>query len=267
MTREVREILKVRLPEVVMLVGLYAGGTLLSQHMLTQFDHAERGAQMPMGIAFLLGLGTMSLLIIVQMQGWGFLRTMALAPARPQSPVELLRIGSPFFWRLFGFQLLYFFALQVVALAVAAVLMKFLPQVHGNKEMARWLKMTVFLAGYLVLLKPFAVMPSLVLAYGATLWEAFVGMRRVDFWQPQAPAVLGAIFGFFLAMGMATEIGAGEGPRLWVIRGIEGIIGGLLYLGLYTATIRYVTEGQEEAEYDLPETDEEDDESLEDENF
>lgn len=245
--REVWDILKIRWPEVVMLVGLQAGAAILYRQLMVKFETmAANGSQMPWLPSFLLGLGSMTLLIVLQMQIWGFLRTAALRPAEPCRPVELLRTGSPFFWRLLGFQILFSFALAFVYLVVATLLGILIFRRHAVGELPVWLhSLSVFL-GFLLLLKPFVLMPALVLTYDYRLVESFFTLQDVSFLRMRGPLFWAVGFAAFTALSVAMGGRVEQRQWAWIVQGVEGLAAGFLLLGVYLAAILGLPKSQPE---------------------
>lgn len=238
--RQVYEILKVRWPEAVMLIGLYTGASVLYQHLAGQFEPTSGGdgPQMPWGPSFLLGLGSMILFIVLQMQIWGFLRTAALQPTEPRSPMELLRTGSPFFWRLLGFQVLFFLALLFVASVVITLLGILIFRQHAVRDLPVWLHSLSFFLSFLLLLKPFVLMPAMVLVYEYRLSEAFFAMQGLSFFRmPRALVVTAVGFACLSAGSILIDAHFPPGLAAQLFRGVEGFLTGLLLTGAYLLAV------------------------------
>lgn len=239
MTGRLRQILINRWPELVMIVGLYSGSTILLMHLVSQFQQMETsGDQMPGGISFLLGLGSMSLFLILQMQMWGFLRTVACGSYEAHTPLDLLRTGTPFFWRLFGFQLLFFFAFLFVSSLVVTVLGILLFRQHTINELPLWLQALSVFFGFLILLKPFVLIPTLVLVYEYRLMEAVIKALGIQFFPIPYPLRLAAVgFAFFYALLVYLSPQFEQGVFRWPFYAGEGIINSLLLLLVYLTAI------------------------------
>jgi hypothetical protein len=117
------DILKARWPEVVMVVVLQAAMMLLLEEVVSDSEKMDSNAAlMPFWASFLLGMGTILCAVLWQMLYLGFLKTAAVFGSQPQQPVELLRSGRPYFWRIVFFQILIGIALMFLNMAIVAFL-------------------------------------------------------------------------------------------------------------------------------------------------
>lgn len=170
MLQKAIDILKARWPEVVLLVVLQAAMVLLSEHILRVSDISEaQNAPLPFWAAFLLGLGFIGCAIVWQMMYLGFLRTAAVANEQPQQPMELLRTGRPFFWRILLFQIIVGFAAMLISNIVAMSIARMM----RIEDLPQWLVQVSGLVGTLVLIKPILIVTARIIVYDNTVWQSF----------------------------------------------------------------------------------------------
>lgn len=167
------DILKSRWAEAMMVAGLQACCLV----MLGDFQHLEE--QPPsFGRFFLVGIGIAVFGIISQMLFWGFLRTAAVGGAQSAQPMELLRTGRNYFWKLLIFQLAWFVVFLFLVLMIQSGVSFFLHLEISPEKTPVWLGILSMLAASVVLVKLTYFVPAVMLVQDCGMWEALRRLRE-----------------------------------------------------------------------------------------
>lgn len=239
MLPKVNEILKLRWPEAMMLIGLFAGLSALGARITQEFYMAEEMAQqLPFLSAFLLGVGLMTLIILLGMLFLGFLRSVILEPLVPRHPVELLRFGKPYFWKLFLFYIVFELAWTVLSLLMVGVLHGVLLGKKPVDQIPDWMLRFSQLAGLAILIKPFLLMPSIILLKNNSIREAFIEFRGILL--SGMPRLVKAIWsGYVLLLTVFVVLYLIPFPRqfFWIRIGILSIVAGGAFLFFFVTAL------------------------------
>lgn len=177
------DILKERWPEVALVVILQAAMMLLVEEVALLTEEESQSVAMPLWAGFLLGMGMMLCAIIWQMLYLGFLKTAAVSGTHPQQPMELLRTGRPYFWRILFFQILLGLVLFFLNSVLVSLLAAFVWSGQGLEQVPTWAVQLCGLAGLFILLKPLLLVPAVVLVYDVTVIEALFRIRQFRFFR------------------------------------------------------------------------------------
>jgi hypothetical protein len=177
MLQRVIEILKVRWAEAVMLVGLFAGLSALAVRVSQEFYSMDTIARLPFWSSFGLGAGLMTLSILLGMLFTGFLRSAALEPLTPRQPLDLLRTGRPYFWKLFLPYLVFNLLLTLLALLLLFFLHFLLYQKLPAEQVPDWLLRLCQIIALAILIKPFLLVPNLIILQDIPMPVALVRCR------------------------------------------------------------------------------------------
>jgi hypothetical protein len=172
------DILKVRWPEVMLVVVLQAAMMMLAEEVVVISENAEtQGVMLPFWASFLLGFGIMLFAVLWQMLYLGFLKTSAVSGGQPQQPMQLLRSGRPYFWRILFFQIMLGFALMLLNSFLASSLGGLIWEGRPLAELPSWFVQLCALVGILVALKPLLLVPAQMIVYDITVFRAIYRMR------------------------------------------------------------------------------------------
>ena len=161
-----------------MVVVLQAAMMLLLEDVVAGSENIDsQAALMPSWASFLLGMGTILCAILWQMLYLGFLKTAAVFGSQPQPPVELLRFGRPYFWRILFFQILIGVALMFLNIAIVAFLGYLIWQGRELNQLPQWFAQISALIGILIVLKPMLLVPARMIVYDDTTFQAIFQMR------------------------------------------------------------------------------------------
>lgn len=178
MIQKAIDILKVRWPEVMLVVVLQAAMMLLAEEVVVISENAEaQGPMLPTWASFLLGFGIMIFAIGWQMIYLGFLKTSAVSGGEPQQPMQLLRSGRPYFWRILLFQIMLGFALMLLNAVLASSFGGLIWKGRPFAELPQWFVQICALIGILIALKPLLLVPAQMIVYDITVLQAIYRMR------------------------------------------------------------------------------------------
>ena len=179
-------ILKARWPEVFLIVGIQAlstfGNTLLPQVG---------------GLNTLLGLAIMAcmlwLMLLTLLLPAGFLRTVHLEGPKRQSPLDLLRIGRHFLWRIVRLGLLWIPAYLSLAWMIFIIAKR--PEVTdpGFLKIAETDPVVFcccFAVARLILIKPALLILPIVIVTDCRIWPSFELLRRCKLVDAEGPVAL-----------------------------------------------------------------------------
>ena len=116
-TQKTLAILRARRPEVTLIVGLYALVEL--SHSLFGFTEPDVDVTKTMFLPSVLFI--LSLTVVAMILSYGFLRTVYLEGPKEQTPMDLLKTGKHFFWRMVVFGFIYaglYFLLNVLIFSI-----------------------------------------------------------------------------------------------------------------------------------------------------
>jgi hypothetical protein len=170
------DILKSRWQEAIMVTGLQACC------MVLVLDFQSMQAQPPaFEQLFFLGIAMAFFGIISQMLFLGFLRTAAIGVIQSVTPMELLRTGRAYFWKVLLFQLLLFVASQLIIIAIVVVTEMVLFGQVNVEEIPLWLNIASTGVAALILLKPMYFVPANIVRRDCGIWDAIqcLGQTRL----------------------------------------------------------------------------------------
>lgn len=239
MLHKTAEILKVRWSEAVMLIGLFAGLSALAAQIKQEFLTMETIIdRLPFWSAFGLGLGQMILSILLGMLFAGFLRSAATEPLVPCQPLDLLRLGRPYFWKLFLPYIAFELVWTLLALLLIALVYLVLFQKLPSKQIPSWFLWLSQLFALTILIKPFLLMPSLVILKDCDIPAAVSEFRGLSLRKmPDLIKVIGpGLILLFTAFGLLFII---PFPRqfFWIRIGILSIVAGGVFLVFFLTAI------------------------------
>ena len=191
MIQKAIDILKIRWPEAVLIIGLFAGWLMLYGEIAANAPIVDQTkTELPFLLNFIVGLGVMLIFIICLTLWLGFLKTSAMAGDQPQQPISLLRIGQPYFWRMFFFVLVYELACSFVVSFVIVFIWLFwkgdmsapietqIDQMIKFIDSSPRLMEVMILVVYVVLIKPLLFIPTRIIVFENTVIQAFSAMRQ-----------------------------------------------------------------------------------------
>jgi hypothetical protein len=162
----------------MLVVVLQAAMMMLAEEVVTISENAEtQGAMLPFWASFLLGFGIMLFAVLWQMLYLGFLKTSAVSGGQPQQPMQLLRSGRPYFWRILFVQIMLGFALMLLNSFLASSLGGLIWEGRPLAELPSWFVQLCALVGILVALKPLLLVPAQMIVYDITVFRAIYRMR------------------------------------------------------------------------------------------
>ncbi|MBW7990392.1 MAG: hypothetical protein FVQ84_10310 [Planctomycetes bacterium] len=163
-------ILKIRWPEVTLIVGLY---TLVElSHSLFGFAEPDvtKTSFLP-SILFILSLTVVSMLLT-----YGFLRTVHLEGPKEQTPMDLLKTGKHFFWRMVGFGFIFAGLYFILTGLIFSITKYFTSTNTGFIESATsapWLYQLCSTATMLIMIKVSLFVPALILVLDCRVVNSF----------------------------------------------------------------------------------------------
>jgi len=163
-------ILKNRWPEVTLIVGLYTLAEL--SHSLFGFTEPDvtKTLFLP-SIFFILSLAVVSMILY-----YGFLRTIHLEGPKEQTPMDLLKTGKHFFWRMVGFGFIYVAIYFILTGLIFFIIKYFTSTNTGFIESAKsapWLYQLCSTAATLVMIKVSLFIPALILVLDCRVFNSF----------------------------------------------------------------------------------------------
>jgi len=243
------DILKVRWPEVMLVVVLHVAMVLLVEDVVAASENMDaQGPMPPFWASFLLGMGMILCGILWQMIYLGFLKTVAVSEGEPKQPMQLLRTGRPYFWRILLFQMLLGFAVMLLNAVFLNVLGGLIWQGRSIEDLPVWFAQLCALAGILIVLKPMLLVPACVIVYDVSAFGAFSKMRFYRL--SQIDGIFKAIiigFGIIALSAMPSVLLDAEGPRRYISSGLYNVASSLVLLILAMVAVLWVQQ-QFEAE-------------------
>jgi len=171
-------ILKARWPEVTLIIGLY---TLVElSHSLFGFTEPDvdvtKTTFLP-SILFILGLTVVAMIL-----SYGFLRTVYLEGPKEQTPLDLLKTGKHFFWRMVGFGFVFaglYFILTILIFSIAKYFTSTETGFIESATSAPWLYQLCSTATMLILMKISLFIPALIIVLDCRIVNSFKLLRKL----------------------------------------------------------------------------------------
>jgi len=233
------DILKVRWPEVMLVVVLHVAMVLLLEDVVAASENLDaQGAMPPFWASFLLGMGMVLCGVLWQMIYLGFLKTAAVSEGEPKQPMQLLRTGRPYFWRILLFQMFLGFAVMLLNGVFLNVLGRFIWQGRSIEDLPVWFAQLCALAGILIVLKPMLLVPACVIVYDVTVFGAFSQMRFYRL--GQIDGIFKAIvigFGVIALSTLPSVLMGAEGSGRYIFSGLHNTASSLVLLILAMAAV------------------------------
>ena len=179
-TKKTLEILQARWPEVALIIGL----STLVELSYSLFGFAEPDVTKPFflpSILFILSLTVISIIL-----SYGFLRTIHLEGAREQTPVDLLKTGKHFFWRMVGFGFIYAGLYFVLSMLIFSITKYFTSTNTGFIESAKsapLLHQLCSTATMLILIKILLFVPALIIVLDCRVANSFKLLSKFKLFQ------------------------------------------------------------------------------------
>jgi hypothetical protein len=244
------DILKMRWPEVMLVVVLHVAMVLLIEDVVAASENMDaQGPMPPFWASFLLGMGMILCGILWQMIYLGFLKTAAVSGGEPKQPMELLRTGRPYFWRIVLFQIMLGFVVMLLNGIFLSVLGGLIWQERSIEDLPVWFVQLCALAGILIVLKPMLLVPACVIVYDVTAFGAFSRMRFYRL--GQIGGIFKAIvigFGIIALSVLPSVLMDAEGAERYIFSGLHNAASSLVLLILAMAAVLWVQQ-QFEAEH------------------
>jgi len=231
-------ILKARWPEATLIVGLYALA-VLSNNLFRAARPDLTKTLILLCIPF-----SLTLMVLLMILNYGFLRTVHLEGQKRQMPIDLLKIGKHFFWRMVGFGLIYVVPYFVLAWLTFLIIKYFTSIDTGFLETAKvapWLHQLCFIVPMLILIKVVLFIPALIIVLDCGVFESFKFLRKcklLDARELVALFCLRVVLPFlwvFLRISYNPET-----TSQYILRTVSTVIGYVLWLTITVTAIRFV---------------------------
>lgn len=244
MLQKAFEILKARWPEALLIV-VFQAGLMVLVHEISLFVQAAdtQKTQIPFWAAFMLGMGSMACMTVALMLFLGFLRTAATDGTQLFQPVELIRTGQPYFWRVMLFQIWLFFMWMLFAGSLAGLAGSIFMKIQDPQKLPGWLVETCFIITSLFLIKPVLLVTAKIIVYNTTAVQAFFTiwqyrLRDIQDFIKQLVVILAIIIVFSLLPNMASE-----GTVIYyILMGLNSIVSSFASLVLMMIAVLWLQE-------------------------
>lgn len=240
MIQKAIDILKLRWPEVMLIVILHTAIMVFGEEYMRSYQAMtpERTKQVPFWPDFFLAVGIIAFMVVLLRLYLGFLKSAATDGPTPQEPMQLLRIGRPYFIRMLVFQLFWQIGVSILTIPIIGVLGGAIWQTEDASAIPGWFVRLGTLLGMLVLMKPLFLIPARILVYedtvfGAlsTFWRYRLGrMDHFIYW-----VLCG--FGAIAVMTLATGLAAAKTPLYYVLSTAHFLVLNVVLLGLTLAVV------------------------------
>ncbi len=172
-------ILRARWPEVTLIIGLY---TLVElSHSMFGFTEPDVDVTKTMFLPSILFI--LSLTVVAMILSYGFLRTVYLEGPKEQTPMDLLKTGKHFFWRMVGFGFI-FASLYFIVMGLIFSIAKYFTSTNtGFIESATstpWLYQLCSTATMLIMMKVSLFIPALILVLDCRVVNSFKLLSKFE---------------------------------------------------------------------------------------
>ena len=208
-------------------------------------------------LSLLLAKGGVWLILIVlgTIINLGFLRTACLLGETRWHLPGLIETGYKFFWRICGFAGLFVIALLVITWGIFQIVRLFVFQnntfLGGDSPAPEWVRFACFFIGGVVLIKPFLLVPALVIARDCRMFTAFKYFKQIQIYRAKTVLLL-----FFILQALPfllLTLPAFSFAVQYILIGLFSVAGTLLAVALSLSAIRYVSMLSLKGDYELNE--------------
>ncbi|MHC4726061.1 MAG: hypothetical protein ACYS17_02445 [Planctomycetota bacterium] len=169
-TKKTLAILRARWPEVTLIIGLSS----LVELSYSMFGFTEPDVTKTFFLPSLLFI--LSLTVVSIILSYGFLRTIHLEGPKEQTPLDLLKTGSLFFWRMVGFGFIYAGLYFILSMLIFSIAKNFTSTNTGFIESAKsspWLYQLCSTATMLIMIKILLFIPALIIVLDCRVADSF----------------------------------------------------------------------------------------------
>ena len=243
------ELLKSRWPEAVLVIAFQACLFMLGSHMFgmsASFDSTKEDAPfalLPDGWAFMIGFGVIIFLIISEMLRLGFIRTALTGGCKQREPIELLKTGRYFFWRMIRFRLIYELVVFAVWFVLLTVLASFLAGSSEPDNLPAWMARSGLFLACMILMKPWLLMPAIIVAVNCNVIESFRSLKRYRLMANRSIIALFMVWiliQVFFVIGLEPADSEGSAGVQYFTMGIWAIVLSTLNLAVTLAAVLFV---------------------------
>lgn len=198
---------------------------------------------LPVGLDFVLITGTMALAIVWQLLYLGFLATSFTDPTQPREPMELLKTGKRFFWRMLRFQMVFGSACMVIAFFISGFLIK-AAQVDGaTADIPLWIAPVSSFAAFVVMIKPLVLIPAVMIVRDKMVSESFMSLGQ--FRLTQMFELMKLFFGCFaliFLLSFVHSLTVPETLKHYAMTCVYGLASSFLVLLTAMAAVKFVAQ-------------------------
>ncbi len=247
MLQKVIDILKTRWPEVMLVVVLHAALMLFSDEFLLMAEAAEsRHVEFSAGPSFLLGFGIAITGVILQMLYLGFMKTSAVAGTQPWQPLDLIRYGRRYFWKILFFQIMFGFVLLLFSMAIATTLGRYLWKTEDMTMIPEWFFQFCTMAAILFMIKPFLLVPARMIVYDNSLAQSVLAVPRYRFGEIESIfKVLAGGFGIVFTLMFLIELVVPRTVVYFILTGVHHVCLSMLFLVLALMAVLWLQDNLE----------------------
>ncbi len=202
---------------------------------------ATDAAHLPGGLDYILIVGTMAFGIVWQLLYLGFVATSFIDSTKPREPMELLRIGKRFFWRMLRFQMVLGCAYMIVVLFISGFLMKIAQVDVTIDDIPLWIPPVSSFAALAVMIKPLVFIPAVMIVRDKMVAESFMSLGQ--FPMARAIELLKLFFGCFAVIFLLSFVHGLTAPKTliyYAMTGIYGLSASFLLLLTAMAAVKFV---------------------------
>lgn len=258
-TQKTLAILRIRWPEVTLIIGLY---TLVElSHSLFGFTEPDvtKTLFLP-SIFFILSLAAVSMIL-----SYGFLRTIHMEGPKEQTPMDLLKTGKHFFWRMAGFGFI-FTGLYFILIRIIFFIIKYFTSTNTgfieSAKSAPWLYQLCSTATMLIMIKVSLFIPALIIVLDCRVVNSFKLLSKFKLFQAKELVALFCLSTVIHLLWLLLKIP--ENPETisqYIITIGTIVTGQVLGLIVTVTAVRFVS--SLDLEYDGPVTDSNSEDSFE----
>ncbi len=238
-TQKTLAILKARGPEVILIVGLYT----LVELSPSLFGFTEPDLTKTLflpSICFVLSLTIISMILY-----YGFLRTIHLEGPKIQTPMDLLKTGKHFFWRMVGFGFIYVALYFILTWIIFLIIKYFTSTNTGFIESAKsapWLYRLCSTAATLIMIKVSLFIPALILVLDCRAFRGFKLLSKFKLLEPKELVVLFCLGAVIPLLWLLLKIPDNpETISQYIITIVTIVIGQVFWLIVAVTAVRFVS--------------------------
>jgi hypothetical protein len=223
---------------VILVVGLQIGVFFLKAVFMEMMGSPGDAVRSPFWAGFVLGIGTVVFAIAAYMFLFGFLATACHEGLTKKEPVELLRAGRYFFWRMVRFELLFSVAWIGLFFLITSIISALILGIKPGEVIPDWVLVICMFAGLLILLKPVLLVPAIMIAWDKMVLESVKLLKAFKLREAKELLVFAGV-SLLVMLGLSFLMSFGKAGSYYPIMGAHAVLSSVFVVLICLSAVRF----------------------------